>query len=50
MKSILSVSLLILLMPSAHAATLPGDSAEGKRLDDANCMACHDSGIYTRKD
>src|SRR6185436_5615347 len=36
-KSILGVSLLILLMPSAHAATLPGDSAEGKRLHDANC-------------
>ena len=50
MKSILCVSLLILLMPSAHAAELPGDSADGKRLHDANCMGCHDSGIYTRKD
>jgi hypothetical protein len=50
MKSILSLSLLILLMPSAYAATLPGDSAEGKRLHDANCMGCHDTGIYTRKD
>jgi hypothetical protein len=38
MKSILGVSLLILLMPSAYAAALPGDSAEGKRLYDANCM------------
>jgi hypothetical protein len=50
MKSILDVSLLILLMPSAYAATLPGDSAEGKRLYDANCMGCHDTGIHTRKD
>ena len=50
MKSILCVSLLILLMPSAYAAVLPGDSAEGKRLHDANCMGCHDTGIYTRKD
>jgi hypothetical protein len=50
MKSILGVSLLILLMPSAHAATLPGDGAEGKRLHDANCMACDGNGIYTRKD
>ena len=50
MKGILGVSLLILLMPSAYAAELPGDSAEGKRLHDANCMACHDTGIYTRKD
>ena len=50
MKSILGVSLLILLMPSAYAAALPGDSADGKRLHDANCMGCHDTGIYTRKD
>src|SRR4029079_17258904 len=31
MKSILGVSLLILLMPSAYAVALPGDSADGKR-------------------
>ena len=49
MKSILCVSLLILLTPSAYAA-LPGDSADGKRLHDANCMECHDTGIYTRKE
>ena len=48
LKSILCVSLLILLTPSAYAA-LPGDSADGKRLHDANCMGCHDTGIYTRK-
>jgi hypothetical protein len=47
MKSILGVSLLIWLMPSAYAAALPG---EGKRLHDANCMGCHDTSIYTRKD
>ena len=50
MKSVLCVSLLILLMPSAYAAELLGDSADGKRLHDANCMGCHDIGIYTRKD
>ena len=49
MKSILGVSLLILLTPSAYAAELPGDSTDGKRLHDANCMGCHDTGIYTRK-
>ena len=49
MKSILCVSLLILLTSSAYAALL-GDSADGKRLHDANCMGCHDTGIYTRKD
>jgi hypothetical protein len=32
LKSILGVSLLILLMPSAYAAPLPGDSGEGKRF------------------
>ena len=51
MKGILCVSLLILLMPSvACAAALPGDSADGKRLHDANCMGCHDTSIYTRMD
>ena len=50
MKSILGVSLLILLMPSAYAASLPGDSDDGKRLHDANCMGCHDTSIFTRKD
>ena len=51
MKSILCVSLLILLMPSAYAAELLGDIADGKRLHDANCMGCyHDTGMYTRKD
>ena len=50
MKSILCASLLILLMPSAYAASLPGDSADGKRLHDANCMGCHDTSVFTRKD
>ena len=34
----------------SYASALPGDSTEGKRLHDANCMGCHDTGIYTRKD
>ena len=50
MKSILCASLLTVLMPSAYAASLPGDSAEGKRLLDANCMKCHQTDIFTRKD
>jgi cytochrome c5 len=49
MKYILSASLMLVLMSSVYAA-LPGDSTAGKRLHDANCMACHDTGIYTRKD
>ena len=50
MQSILRVLLLILLMPSAYAASLPGDSADGKRLYDANCMGCHDTSVFSRKD
>jgi hypothetical protein len=44
------ISLLVLLMPSAYAASLSGDSAEGKRLYEANCMGCHDTSVSTRKD
>jgi hypothetical protein len=50
MRGFLCAALLVLLSPSAHAAALPGDSAAGKHLHDANCMGCHDAGIYTRKD
>jgi CxxC motif-containing protein (DUF1111 family) len=50
MRSILCAALSILLMPSASAASLPGDSAHGKRLYDANCMECHDTSVFTRKD
>jgi hypothetical protein len=47
-KSLLFAASLALLASGAFAA-LPGDSADGKRLHDANCKGCHDSGIYTRK-
>jgi mono/diheme cytochrome c family protein len=50
MKRILYASFLILLAPSAYAASLSGDSAEGKRLLEANCMQCHQTDIFTRKD
>lgn len=50
MRSIFCASLTLMLMPSAYAASLPGDSAEGKRLLDANCMECHQTDVYTRKD
>jgi len=50
MKSILCPSLMILLIQSAYAASLPGDSTDGKSLHDASCMGCHDTGIYSRTD
>jgi mono/diheme cytochrome c family protein len=50
MKGILCVSLSILLTPTAYAASSPGDSANGKRLHEANCMGCHDASVSTRKD
>ena len=49
MKLILSVPVMMFLAVSAHAA-VPGDGAEGKRLHDANCTACHDTSVYSRKD
>jgi hypothetical protein len=49
MKSILCASLMMLLTSGVYAA-LPGDDADGKRLHDANCTECHDTGVYTRKD
>ena len=37
------------LAVSAHAA-MPGDSAKGKGLHDANCVSCHAVSVYTRQD
>jgi mono/diheme cytochrome c family protein len=39
---------MILLIPGAYAA-LPGDSADGQRLHEANCMGCHNTSVYTRQ-
>ena len=29
---------------------LPGNAASGKKLHDADCVKCHGSAVYTRKD
>ena len=50
MKDIMCGSLLILLMTTVCAASSPGDSANGKRLYDANCVGCHDASVFTRKE
>jgi CxxC motif-containing protein (DUF1111 family) len=49
MRHALLISLLCLTALPVRAA-LPGDSAEGKKLHDANCVSCHNAGIYTRRD
>jgi len=48
MKSFLCLLLMVVLTPIARAA-LTGDGADGKRLHDANCMSCHDTGVYVRQ-
>lgn len=48
-RFILAGLAIILAVPFARAA-LPGDSAEGQRLHEANCSGCHDAGVYTRKE
>ena len=48
MKMTLFVWLFILLAPGARA-DFSGDAVQGKRFHDANCMGCHDTGVYTRK-
>ena len=35
---------------SVQAASLPGDTASGKKLYQANCTSCHKDDVHTRKD
>ena len=52
MKNILGVSALasLLLMPTAYATLLVGDTVNGKRLYNANCTGCHDTSVHSRKE
>jgi cytochrome c5 len=46
-----ALPLLILFSIALLASpALPGDSAQGKKLLDANCMKCHNTSVYTRPD
>jgi hypothetical protein len=47
-KTTLLLISLTLGAGSAQAALLPGDAAKGKALHDKQCVACHDSSMYTR--
>lgn len=50
MKTLAPALLLLLATTATHAAPLPGDTAKGKALHDKDCVACHDTGVYTRSD
>jgi mono/diheme cytochrome c family protein len=47
MKRALLISILLSVALPMQPA-LPGDGAQGKKLHDANCAGCHDTGVYTR--
>lgn len=49
---IASVGLFLtaLVPATAAAASLPGDSPNGKRLYAAKCMGCHDTSVLSRPD
>jgi cytochrome c553 len=47
-KTMLLLMSLTLGAGSAQAALLPGDAAQGKAVHDKQCVACHDSSVYTR--
>lgn len=48
MKKALLLLSLLAAASGAHAAFLPGDPAKGKVIHDQQCVACHDSSVYTR--
>lgn len=49
MKNFLSsVCLSLLLGSPVLAAPLSGDPRQGQALHNKHCVACHDSGVYTR--
>jgi hypothetical protein len=50
MKGFLSAFLSMLVVTTASATPLPGDSANGKRLYDAHCTGCHDTSVLSRTD
>jgi mono/diheme cytochrome c family protein len=44
---LLGIALFAAMNP-AQAALLPGNAEAGKALHDRQCVACHDSRVYTR--
>ena len=50
MRIVLCLVSSVLAVSAAGAASLPGDSANGMRLFNANCTRCHDTSVLTRPD
>ena len=50
MKLFPCAATMMVMLASGSALALPGDSADGKQLHEANCTGCHDTSVYTRKD
>ena len=48
MRIVLCLAVLVVPISAANAASLPGDSANGVRLFNANCTGCHDTSVLTR--
>jgi predicted lipase len=49
MKKILIPLMTLCLVATSHSA-LAADVNNGKKLQQKNCMKCHDDGMYTRDD
>lgn len=50
MNRFLSATLLSGLLSGIALPLAAADAAKGKQLHEANCVRCHDSGVYTRAD
>lgn len=50
MKKLLVAPALMIVAAATQAALLPGDAARGKALHAKQCVACHDTSVYTRPD
>jgi cytochrome c5 len=50
MKILLAASLLLATTVAHSAELVLGDAAKGKQLHNQDCVACHDSSVYTRPD
>lgn len=49
-KILLPLFAVLLSMPAFGDALLPGNADAGKKLYQAQCTSCHDTGVHTRKD